>query len=445
MYNFMEIEKEQLNSYNMDSKGHIFQTSYWADVKEEWDAKFFGGYDDNGNIVLTCVILIRKIPYINKSMGYIPRGFQCDYSNKKLVTEFTDFMRKYGKKNNIAFISIDPDIHLHENEELNDFGNEVKDMLIDIGYKNKNTKNFENIQPNYVFRLYFDMKKELSERKKDIFDAFSKKTNYNIKIAEKRGLTVEVYDKENITDDIIDIFHKKMLITGQRDKFITRNRDYFKKMIEKIYPYCRLYMVKYNYDLDSNRIRSNLNTQLKNMSKLKNRKNNIVDTLEITSDKDEIKKNNKKLLDLEKRIADSERQIEGFNQRLQSIAEYKEKTDVYIAGAIYLYYGGKGWYSYGASDNELRDTMPNYLMQWKMIEDTMDLDCYMYDFRGVSGDLDSNNPLYGLYKFKKGFNGDFVEFIGEFDLVINSFVYKLFRFVLPRFKRIRSRLKNKSK
>ena len=43
--------------------------------------------------------------------------------------------------------------------------------------------------------------------------------------------------------------------------------------------------------------------------------------------------------------------------------------------------------------------------------------CNVYDFRGVSGDLDENSPLYGLYRFKKGFNGDFTEFIGELDLV----------------------------
>ena len=43
----------------------------------------------------------------------------------------------------------------------------------------------------------------------------------------------------------------------------------------------------------------------------------------------------------------------------------------------------------------------------------------IYDFRGVSGDLSEDNPLYGLYRFKKGFNGDFCEFIGELDLILN--------------------------
>ncbi len=87
--------------------------------------------------------------------------------------------------------------------------------------------------------------------------------------------------------------------------------------------------------------------------------------------------------------------------------------------------------------------MPNFLMQYAMINDSIDLGCYLYDFRGVSGDLNPENPLYGLYKFKKGFNGKFVEFIGEFDLVIKKPIYNAFKYVFPRFKEIRSKLRNK--
>ena len=48
-----------------------------------------------------------------------------------------------------------------------------------------------------------------------------------------------------------------------------------------------------------------------------------------------------------------------------------------------------------------------------------------YDFRGVSGDISPENPLYGLYRFKKGFGGEFTEFLGEFDLVLKPFAKKL--------------------
>ena len=55
-----------------------------------------------------------------------------------------------------------------------------------------------------------------------------------------------------------------------------------------------------------------------------------------------------------------------------------------------------------------------------MIQWAIETRCRVYDFRGVSGDVSEDNPLYGLYKFKKGFGGDFTEFVGEMDLVLNK-------------------------
>ena len=47
----------------------------------------------------------------------------------------------------------------------------------------------------------------------------------------------------------------------------------------------------------------------------------------------------------------------------------------------------------------------NYLLQWTMIQWAKENNCRMYDFRGVSGDLSEDNPLYGLYRFKRVLTG----------------------------------------
>ena len=94
--------------------------------------------------------------------------------------------------------------------------------------------------------------------------------------------------------------------------------------------------------------------------------------------------------------------------------------DIPIAGTLAIHYGDKVWYLYGASSNKYRNFMPNYLLQWHMIQWAVELGCRIYDFRGVSGDLSEDNPLYGLYRFKKGFNGDLVEFCGEYDYIFNK-------------------------
>lgn len=443
MYKFVEINSSEIDKFNeSDRKGHIFQTSYWAELKKDWKKKFIAGYDNDNNMVITATILLRKAPYINKYMGYIPRSFTCDYNNKKLLIEFTEYLREFAKKNNISFITIDPDIHLKENEEALSEGTEIKNFLKSLGYKNTDSKNFEAIQPNFVFRLPLPTEGNKMDIKKAVFKKFSSKTRYNIKVAEERGLSVEVYDKETLNEDVLDRFHEIMVTTGKRDNFLVRHREYFKDMIDYLYPHCRLYMVKYSYENDFNRLSEKLNKQEEAKTKAINKIEELKVKLDAETDEDKKSRLEKKLNDQDKRLKEAERQIEGFKKKISDIEPFKGQ-EIYLSGSIYLYYGNKAWYLYGASENILRDTMPNFAMQWSMICDSIDLGCDVYDFRGVSGDLNPENPLYGLYKFKKGFNGNFVEFIGEFDIVVDNGIYTLYKKAFPQFKKIRNAIMNK--
>ena len=62
--------------------------------------------------------------------------------------------------------------------------------------------------------------------------------------------------------------------------------------------------------------------------------------------------------------------------------------------------------------------MPNYLVQWEMIKCAIEKGCKYYDFRG--GYPDESNPLHGIFKFKKGFCNDYMELMGEADLIISK-------------------------
>lgn len=101
-------------------------------------------------------------------------------------------------------------------------------------------------------------------------------------------------------------------------------------------------------------------------------------------------------------------------------------------------YGNKVWYLYGASSNEYRNVMPNYLLQWEMIKIALERKADIYDFRGVEGILKEDHPGYGVYKFKKGFKGDFVEFIGEVYMVFKPFSNFIFNVELKTARFFRS-------
>jgi peptidoglycan pentaglycine glycine transferase (the first glycine) len=104
-----------------------------------------------------------------------------------------------------------------------------------------------------------------------------------------------------------------------------------------------------------------------------------------------------------------------------------------LSGALCFIIGDKAWYVYGASSNEHRNVMPNYAMQWAMIRWAKEQGCTWYDFRGVSprrkqegessSELEKEDHLQGLNRFKEGFGTRYVEYLGEFDLVYKPFAY----------------------
>lgn len=110
-----------------------------------------------------------------------------------------------------------------------------------------------------------------------------------------------------------------------------------------------------------------------------------------------------------------------------------------IAGSIAIFYGDKAWYLYGASANEQRGAMPNYLLQWTMILEALKRECRIYDFRGVPGTGRTDDPLYGLYRFKKGFSGEHMRFTGLFTNFHSPVLGRLFDWIQNKYRKIRKR------
>ena len=115
--------------------------------------------------------------------------------------------------------------------------------------------------------------------------------------------------------------------------------------------------------------------------------------------------------------------LDAFGDKARLYMAYYEGEP--IAGAISVLWGDKVWYFYGASSNSNRKVMPNYLLQWEMIKWAIESGCKIYDFRGVAGVIDENNPLFGLYRFKHRFDGTYIEFMGEMDLITKPTAAKI--------------------
>jgi len=303
-------------------KGHFMQSVLWSRVKDNWKWEGILSRGPDGQVRGALGLLIRRVPALPFTLMYGGRGPVCDPHDRETLTDLVVGARAAAKKHRSFSLKLDPDILSADTE--------FADILRSLGFTLSGGKNFEGIQPRYVFRLGV-----LGKTPDEAMALFQPKTRYNIRLAERKGVTVKLCGSEMLPD-----FSRIMLETGVRDGFVTRPQSYFEKMLASLGEHARLYM-----------------------------------------------------------------------------AFHESKP---IAGTLAIWYGDKVWYLYGASSNEYRNLMPNYLLQWNMIQWALEKGCRIYDFRGVSGDLSEDNPLYGLYRFKKGFNGDFCEFIGELDLILNK-------------------------
>lgn len=306
-------------------KGHFAQSVMWSRQKPQWKWEALVSRDESGSIKGALSVLIRKVPGTPFTLMYGCRGPVCDIDDKATIADLVSGAKALAKKYHSYVLKLDPDVPV-ENTEF-------AGIMTDLGFKIAGDgKNFEAIQPKFVFRLYLNGRSQ-----EELMASFHQKTRYNIRLAQRKGVVVKICGQEAVPD-----FARLMLETGVRDGFVTRQESYFADMLKNLGDHARLYMA------------------------------------------------------------------------------YAE--DIPIAGTLAIAYGDKVWYLYGASSNEHRNLMPNYLLQWNMIQWAQELGCRVYDFRGVSGDLSEDNPLYGLYKFKKGFNGEFTEFVGEMDLVFNPLI-----------------------
>jgi lipid II:glycine glycyltransferase (peptidoglycan interpeptide bridge formation enzyme) len=103
-----------------------------------------------------------------------------------------------------------------------------------------------------------------------------------------------------------------------------------------------------------------------------------------------------------------------------------------VAATIAIRVGTHAWYSYGASSTEKREVRGSNAVQWAMIRDALSAGADVYDLRGITDTLDSDDPHLGLIQFKVGTGGEAVEYVGEWDLPLRSLLYRAFDLYMKR-------------
>lgn len=184
---------------------HILQTAAWGELKSAfgWTAARLIT-DDIG-----MQILFRRLP-LGLTIAYIPKGpvYNGLASTKQDSVNHAEFWADVDsicKTHHAVFLKVEPDAWEDSPNAFWSTGSGISQ-----GFKASS----RSIQPRRTILV------NLTGSEDDILARMKPKCRYNIRLAEKKHITVRTWDN-------IDEFHHMMTVTGNRDAFGVHSRDYY--------------------------------------------------------------------------------------------------------------------------------------------------------------------------------------------------------------------------
>ncbi len=419
-------EKEFMDFATNHEQASFHQTVNWGNLKAMtgWES-YLVGVKENNKVIAASLILAKKTP-IGKKMFYAPRGFLIDYDNVELLTFFTKELKIWAKKNKAIFIKIDPYISyqerdLHGNIVENGKNNKnAYNNLINLKYKHMGFNVAgEEVQPRWIF-----ITPTKNTTVEEVMKGMDPKTRQILRKNERNKIKVR-----EIKYDELDKFKAISEHTAKRRGFLDRPLSYYQKMFKEMDKngFIKILLA----ELDTN---TSINEYKDEINKL----NEEINLREKQYNEDPTKVNKKKF---DQKQETSRNEIKRLEKNINHLEELKEKHGEIITLGGILFYLSKNEVlsSVGGSYDEFMEFQSAYTLHWAGLKYAIENNYDRYNFYGISGIFDENNPLFGLYSFKRDFGGKVVELIGEFDLVIDKFAYFIYNVAIKIYYFIKSK------
>lgn len=362
--------------------------------KSNWTTNYVGVEENNKIIAAT--MLLSHIRKFNKYEFYSPRGYLLDFNNKELVDFFTNELKKYIKEKNGYVLRIDPYVIYKERDidgnivENGLDNSKIVDNLLSLGFKKVSIPNTEQV--SWMFSLNLEGKDEDT-----ILKEMQSSTRNKIRKAEKYGITLK-----ELKYDELDSFQNIMEETSKRKGFSNRKIDYYQNMFN-------LYKDKVKYllaELDLAEYIKKLEIELKEKEEKLSKLDDV---------KNEKEKNNLSL------------EIDSINKRIEEAKEIG-KDKIELSCAMFILIKPEIIFLAGGNLEEYMKYDAQYILQWEMIKYGIENGYKKHNFYGIPANINTHPKDYGIYEFKRRFNGYVEELIGEYELPISGY-YNLFKLI----------------
>ena len=403
---------EYISFFKSQENAHFLQSYEWGQTQQKARhliPYYVGLKDDKDQIVAAALLLKKKTP-LNMCYFYSPRGFIIDYKNKKIWQKFTKGLKLFLKDQNAIYLKVDPgvkyqDIDADANPVANGFNNyDIYDEFLNQGYKHTGFyKLYEGNQPRYTTRTFLK-DKTMEEIDKGISKTFMNtiKRSYDYELEIKMGNEVKT-------------MYELMQNNAAKDDFHSYTLDYYQNFYNEF--------SKENHVKIFNAIAYPDKIIAKNQQELEQLQQKI--------DNNEVS---------EKRKNDTLRRIGRLKKNIDFFLPYegKYKDGKIICSLACSYTDYSSWLLYIGNDNIGMYTFAVNRCYYEALKDAKNNNLNFLDTFGTVGDPKTTyKNLAGLHEFKRKFGGEYIEFLGEFDLINKPVWYKILPILLKIYRKIK--------
>lgn len=397
----LEISKEEFAKFESNHHlGTFFQSLEMENVYNLRNRKsIYLGLKD-GKKLVGATLLLQQNARFNKKMFYCPRGPLLDYDNEQEVNEFFKLLKEYCKKNNGYMLRINPPIiNIERDCDFNPVPNgldnsNVAKLLVKNGFIDVKQEGKIDLSREPKWGMMLDIKNKTCD---EIFKNFKQNHRNLIHKAEKYAVKIK-----EISFEELPIYKSITEETANRRGFADKSMSYYETVYKNFVNEGKAkFIVAY---IDTKEYYETLNRELKDNQQI--------------ADKYKDQKHG------EGKYKEALNNVNLLTKRIEKAKELrKEGKIIYLSAALFMLHKNRISYLSSGSLDKYMFLNAQYLIQWWIIKYAIENNFEIYDFYGISGNLTKDDPEFGIYEFKKGFNSVVYEYIGDFDNPLSIYYY----------------------
>lgn len=222
---------EQLKKYTQFIRTSPFATTTqdiaWSEVKDNWTPLYVYLEENDEIIAAMSILMVKNVD--DKYFAYCCKGPVCDPTDVALVSRLVEEAKVALEPYGAHVLRFDPEVVYDEALQKQ---YEAAGFVV----RGRNVGSHDTVQPRLNMVLMLKGKTE-----EEVLQSFHSKTRYNIRLAQRKGVTVDYANNE----EYVKAFYRLYETMSQRHGISYRPYEYFARMAQAYGDYARIYIARY--------------------------------------------------------------------------------------------------------------------------------------------------------------------------------------------------------